>query len=68
MSDSINSVDIFQMAVVLYVIKKAQSIEEDVSKTLIEKTFQKLEDNKDKIRDLEKELFPWLGSNIDTVA
>lgn len=68
MPDSINSVDILQMAVVLYAIKKAQSIEEDVSKTLIEKTFQKLEDNRDTIRDLEKELFPWLGSNIDTKA
>ncbi len=68
MPDSINSVDTLQMAVVFYAIKKAQSIEEDVSKTLIEKTFQKLEDNRDTIRDLEKELSPWLGSNIDIKA
>jgi hypothetical protein len=52
--DNINSVDIVQISIVLYAFKKAQNIEEDVSKTLIQKTLQKIEENN---KELEKELF-----------
>ncbi|MBC7320036.1 hypothetical protein H5T89_05270 [bacterium] len=68
MPDSINSVDTLQMSLVLYAIKKAQSLEEDASNTVIQKTLQKMEDYNEFIRDLEKDIFPWLGRNIDTRA
>jgi len=59
--DNINSVDTVQMSMVLYALKKAQSIEEDASKTLIQKTLQKIEENKE-------EIYPWLGKNIDILV
>jgi len=49
------------MSMVLYALKKAQSIEEDASKTLIQKTLQKIEENKE-------ETYPWLGKNIDILV
>jgi hypothetical protein len=60
--DNINSVDIVQMSMVLYAFRKAQSIQEDAGKTLIQKTLQDIEKNN---KELQKELFPWLGQNID---
>lgn len=59
--DNINSVDTVQMSMVLYALKKAQSIEEDASKTLIQKTLQKIEENKE-------EVYSWLGKNIDILV
>jgi hypothetical protein len=47
---------------VLYAFRKAQSIQEDAGKTLIQKTLQDIEKNN---KELQKELFPWLGQNID---
>ena len=63
--DNIDSVDMVQMSMVLYAIRKAQNIEEDAGKTLIQKTLQKMEENN---KELEKELFPWLGQKIDIVV
>lgn len=63
--DNIDSVDMVQMSMVLYAIRKAQNIEEDAGKTLIQKTLQKMEENN---KELEKEVFPWLGQNIDIVV
>ena len=63
--DNINSVDMVQMSMVLYALRKAQNIEEDAGKTLIQKTLQKMEENN---KELEKELFPWLGQKIDIVV
>jgi len=63
--DNINSVDMVQMSMVLYALRKAQNIEEDAGKTLIQKTLQKMEENN---KELEKEVFPWLGQNIDIVV
>jgi hypothetical protein len=60
--DNINSVDIVQMSMALYAFRKAQSIQEDAGKTLIQKTLQDIEKNN---KELQKELFPWLGQNID---
>lgn len=65
MSDSVNSVDILQMSIVLYTIKKAQSIEEETTNALIQKTLQKMEDNKELIKELDKDITPWLGKSID---
>ena len=63
--DNIDSVDMVQMSMVLYAIRKAQNIEEDAGKTLIQKTLQKMEENN---KELEKEVFPWLGQKIDIVV
>ena len=60
--DNINSVDMVQMSMALYAFRKAQSIQEDAGKTLIQKTLQDVEKNN---KELQKELFPWLGQNID---
>lgn len=65
MSDSVNSVDILQMSIVLYTIKKAQSIEEETTNALIQKTLQKMEDNNELIKELDKDITPWLGKSID---
>lgn len=65
MSDSVNSVDILQMSIVLYTIKKAQSIEEETTNALIQKTLQKMEENKELIKELDKDITPWLGKSID---
>ena len=61
MPDSINSVDTVQMSMVLYVLKKAQKLEE-AGNTLIDKTLKKMQENDD---ELGKESLPWLGQNID---
>lgn len=67
--DNISSVDTVQMSMVLYALKKAQSIEEDASKTLIQKTLQKIEEfNHTNNKELEKEIYPWLGQNIDILV
>jgi hypothetical protein len=63
--DNINSVDIVQMSMALYAFRKAQSIQEDAGKTLIQKTLQDVEKNNKNNKELQKELFPWLGQNID---
>jgi hypothetical protein len=63
--DNINSVDIVQMSMALYAFRKAQSIQEDAGKTLIQKTLQDIEKNN---KELQKELFPWLGQNIDIMV
>ncbi|MGB9681653.1 MAG: hypothetical protein ACP5RW_05225 [bacterium] len=66
--DNINSVDTIQIAVAFYAFKKAQKIEEDTSKILIQKTLQKTDgSNKNIDKEPEKDLFSWLGQNIDIV-
>ncbi|MCX7796628.1 MAG: hypothetical protein N2380_08935 [bacterium] len=65
MPDSVNSVDTLQMSIVFYAIKKAQSIGEEVSNTLIQKTLQKMKDDNKLLKELEKDIFPWLGRSID---
>ncbi|MGC8970843.1 MAG: hypothetical protein ACP5K2_01405 [bacterium] len=67
--DNINSVDTIQMAIAFYALKRAQNIEEDTSKILIQKTLQRTDGSKKDIdKELEKDLFPWLGQNIDIVV
>lgn len=68
MPDSISSVDTLQMSIVLYAIRKAQNLEEDTSNTLIQRTLQKMENYDEFIRELEKDIFPWLGKKIDIKA
>jgi hypothetical protein len=65
MPESIHSVDVVQMSMVLYALKKAQNVEGDASKMLIDKTLKKIEENN---REIEKELYPWLGQSIDKMV
>jgi len=59
MGDSINSVDVLDASIALYALKKAQDIEKQDTLSLIDKTLKKPQE------DLEKDIFPWLGQNID---
>ncbi len=72
MADNINSIDIIQMSMVLYSLKKAQQIESTESLSLITKTLEKMEENLqntgEDIRNLEKEIYPWLGQNVDSMV
>lgn len=67
--DNISSVDTVQMAIVLYAIRKSQQIDTDVSMSLVKKTVDKLQENqRESNKTLEKELYPWLGQNIDELV
>lgn len=75
MIDSINSVDIIQMSIVLYALRKAQQVESEAGLSLITKTLEKVQKNSQDIEkeiennlNPEKEIYPWLGKNIDTLV